>query len=208
VAFQEVKREGGGGGTFFKWDAIGKSVEGRYLGVFDGKILSGRQTKYAKFVQSNGVELKVNVTAVLLDRFTERGKNGELRISPGDVLRVTYTHDEKGSQPMPAKIFKIEKEQATTSAAPVPDAAAIEAAKALLASLNPTPAVVPASGTSVGAPTTTAPVSEYDRLIAVLTASNPKGAAAIKGALEQLYPDESTRLTKLQETLKQQGIAS
>jgi hypothetical protein len=191
VAFQEVKREGGGGGTFFKWDVIGKSVEGRYLGVFDGKILSGRQTKYAKFVQSNGVELKVNVTTVLLDRFTERGKNGELLISPGDVLRVTYTHDEKGSQPMPAKIFKIEKD----SSGPVPTVAS---------------PVVPAAETPAPAVTASAvaTLSEYDRLIGLLTVVNPKGAAAIKGALEQLYPDESTRLTKLQETLKQQGIAS
>jgi hypothetical protein len=50
-----------------------------------------------------------------------------------------------------------------------------------------------------------APVNEYDRLLAVLSASNPKGAAAIKGALEAMYP-EAERLGKLKETLVQQGI--
>ncbi len=81
---------------------------------------------------------------------------------------------------------------AGSAAQAVPSAAEIEAAKAMFAGLNK-PQV---------------PVNEYDRLLALLSASNPKGAAAIKGALESMYAEGTERLDALKSTLAQQGITA
>lgn len=226
MGFQEIKSPGAG--QFLKWDRIGATVEGRYVGMFQGKVLNGRQTQYAKFVLRDGKEVKVNVTTVLERRLREE-------FTPGDTLRVTYTHDEKGNQPLPAKIFRIEKDMlmetgptaatapssaasgtpvtapAATSSSVVaassgPSAAEIAAAMALLQSLNqPAPVAAPAVVAPVVA--AAAPQSEYQRLLVILQQSNPKGAAAIQAALESIETDETARTTRLAATLKQQGVA-
>ena len=148
---------------------------------------------------------------MLLDRFTARTKGGALELNPGDMLRVTYTHDEKGNQPQPVKVFRIEKDEIgapeTPAPAPAPQAPPQQAAPQF------TPEQMAAAmallqggnGAGVAAPPQ---VSEYERLLGILRTSNPKGADAIKGALEMMYASEEERTAKLKQTLQQQGVAA
>ena len=77
MAWTEVVNPGGG--MFFKWDTAGKSVEGRFLGVFAGNVFNGRQTHYARFVQSDGREWKVNTPTVLERRLREESVSVAMR---------------------------------------------------------------------------------------------------------------------------------
>ncbi len=194
MAYKELA--GTSGGTVLKWDKPGQVVEGRLVATKRGKVFNGRPTTLAIIKQSDGVDITIPLTTVLESRFIENS------IQNGTQLRITYTGKETSpSSKMEYKAFTLEADMdgAPATSAPIagasnggPSAAEIEAAKAMLAKLGKPVEQVP-------------PASEYDRLLAVLNASNPKGAAAIKGALEAMYP-EAERLGALKETLVQQGI--
>lgn len=185
MAFKELT--GGNGGTVLKWDRPGQVVEGRLVATKRGKVFNGRPTTLAIIKQNDGVDVTIPLTTVLESRFLENS------IQNGSILRITYTGKETSpSSKLEYKAFRLEIDDTTAAAAAGPSAAEIEAAKTMLANL--------------GEPQEPqAPASEYGRLLALLEKSNPKGAAAIKGALEAMYP-EAERLGKLKETLVQQGI--
>lgn len=193
MAFKELNGAGGNGGTVLKWDRPGQVVEGRLVATKRGKVFNGRPTTLAIIKQQDGVDITIPLTTVLESRFIENS------VQNGSILRITYTGKETSpSSKMEYKAFKLEIDDASAPAvAPQtsvtgPSAAEIEAAKAMLAGL--------------GKPQEPqAPVNEYDRLLALLAQSNPKGAAAIKGALEASFP-EAERLAKLKDVLAQQGI--
>jgi hypothetical protein len=107
-------------------------------------------------------------------------------VQPGAYVWITHTGkiQLKGGKTM--NTFEVDYDNDYAKGAPAPLAQSVAAG--------------PAAPTS-------APASEYDVLLAKLSVANPKGAAAIASALVQMYPDEAVRLQKLQETLKQQGVA-
>ncbi len=192
MAFKELVGSGGIG-TVLKWQTPGQVVQGRLVATKRGKVFNGRTTTLAIIKQENGVDITIPLTTVLESRFIENN------LAPGNVLRITFTGKETGKNGMEYKAFKLEIDDNSEPVPPAaqqnvtgPTPAEIEAAKAMLAGLDRPTEPAP-------------PASEYDRLLAVLHASNPKGAAAIKGALEAMYP-ESERLGKLKETLVHQGI--
>lgn len=197
MAFKEMNGAGSNGGTVLKWNTVGQVVEGRLVATKRGKVFNGRPTTLAIVKQADGVDVTFPLTTVLESRFIENS------IAPGQVIRVTYTGKEtSATSKMEYKAFKLEvDDQGVAAPAPVaapqnvtgPTPAEIEAAKAMLAKLGQPVVQVPA-------------LSEYDRLLALLNASNPKGAAAIKGALEGMFPEGAERLDALKNTLVQQGI--
>lgn len=156
MARVQLKSEGGG---FFKWDKLGKSFTGEYVKLGEG-VYQGRATYHAVFKQ-NGAEVKVNTPTVLRSILAENNP------APGTVLEITYTHDKKGNQPMPVKMFDVF------------DVGGGEGQQ-----------------------------EEYARLLGLLRAGNPSGAASVEKALGAAYPDPVEREAQLRSVLKLQGVAA
>jgi hypothetical protein len=180
VAWSEKKT--GGSGNFIKWDEP-KKIEGTLTNFIHGTY-EGKATIQAAIKGDDGVVRTIKVSQGLVNA-------GFHLLEPGTKVLVEFEGKGKTANGKPFNKLSYRTAVSEKSEPSGPTAAEIEAAKRALQ-----------DGVAAGQD-----VSEYDRLIALLEQSNPKGAAAIKGALAQLYPDPDARLGKLQDTLKQQGVA-
>jgi hypothetical protein len=185
MAFKELR--GNTLGQMVQWNTLGQTVRGRYVSKKPGKTFNGRQSWIAILRGDSGVDIAVPQTTVLEDRFNE---------TPiGADVQITFTAYGKGQGgPQSTKLFKFEVDDSVVGQ-PTPAAVASTPAVAT------TPNVQPQA--PVAAPPLK-PVAEYEEL---LRKTNPSGAEAIINALKSLYPDPSVYVTKLRDTLAQQGAA-
>jgi hypothetical protein len=161
-------------GSFHKWDKIGSELKGRYVGQGTSKFGA------VLIIDTGaGIQKKASMPGDLPDWMVQ--------VQPGEYVTITFVETVQGKQPQPFKKFQVVPydgpEVGVTYSEAVPSPVEIAAARATLGAIGQT---------------------EYDRLFALLVASNPKGAAAIKGALES-FP-EAERLERLKGVLVQQGV--
>ena len=122
MAFKEIASTSAG--SFFKWPTHGTMFEGTFLSLGQGTY-QNRTTYHAKFRKADGSVVSVNTPSSLRRRLGEEFK-------PGQLLRVTYTHDEKGNQPQPIKMFKIELDEEGSSGTPAGAAKSYDELAAML----------------------------------------------------------------------------
>jgi hypothetical protein len=167
----------GSSGNFIKWDEP-KVIEGRLQSFIHGTY-EGKPTIQAAIVGDDGVTRTIKVSTGLQSAgFTQEEIGTRVMVEFEGKGRTA------GGKPFNKLSYRVDKGSAAPSPAPAPAAHA-----------------APAQGLVVGGN-----ASEYDKLIAALRVSNPKGASAIEGAMETIYPDPAVRTEKLRETLKQQGV--
>lgn len=208
MPFVERKSQSsGGGGKFFKWDVVGKEFTGQYVRLGKGSY-KGRDTFHAVFIENGtGVEVRVNAPTVLKRRLEEEFK-------PGTTLYIKYTHDERGNNPQPSKIFAIfEWEADQTAPAPValaqPPATAIPVPPAPIIPPVAPPVMVPQppqpAPQAIPLPASLAQPadaqSEYQSLLAKLQqAAGPSYALMVK--MLDSYTTEAAKVEALKLTLR------
>ncbi len=177
----------GSSGNFIKWDEP-KVIEGRLQSFIHGTF-EGKPTIQAAIVGDDGVTRTIKVSTGLQSAgFTQEEIGTRVMVEFEGKARTA------GGKPFNKLSYRVDK---GGPSAPLAAAGA------------PTPSQAASSATgsaAATAPTTTVPAYEYDKLLAALRASNPKGAVAIEGAMETIYPDPAVRTEKLRETLEQQGV--
>ena len=167
----------GSSGNFIKWDEP-KVIEGRLQAFIHGTY-EGKPTIQAAIVGDDGVTRTIKVSTGLQSAgFTQEEIGTRVMVEFEGKARTA------GGKPFNKLSYRVDKSGVIPASVPTS---------------------APAAPAAATAPTTV-PASEYDKLLAALRASNPKGAAAIEGAMETIYPDPAVRTEKLRETLKQQGV--
>ena len=166
-----------GGGNFVKWDTP-KTVKGRLVGFQQGSY-KGQPTTTILLKQDDGTDIKVPGTANIAN-------SGLYNEQPGVMVEFVFKGKgtTKGGQTYNDIDVFVDSPEPNPTTPPATSAVA-------------RPADVVPAGTA----------SDYDVLVAKLTLSNPRGAAAMVTALEGLYPDVAVRTEKMRATLKEQGIA-
>ena len=177
MAFRQLKTSGG---NFVKWDTP-KTVKGRLVGFQQGSY-KGQPTTTILLKQDDGTDIKVPGSANIAN-------SGLYNEQPGVMVEFVF----KGKGTTKGGQTYNDIDVFVDSPEPEPG--------------RPTTAV-PGAGAATGttAPASSGGASEYDVLVAKLTLSNPRGAAAMVTALEGLYPDLAVRTEKLRATLKEQGV--
>ncbi|MGH6691901.1 MAG: hypothetical protein ACREF4_14625, partial [Gammaproteobacteria bacterium] len=179
MAFKEISN--GTAGNMVKWQTPGQTVEGRLIGIKNGKVFNGKQTRIAIIEKPDASRVNAPLTTVLESNFAE--------INPGAVVRVTYLGTVKGQSGDEYKNFKVEVDDGGTSGV---SPASPDLTQQLVTTFAN-------AGSAVTAPT----VGEYDRLSGLLC--QKVGDAAGKAqlaALAQLVPDQATREKALAEQLR------
>jgi hypothetical protein len=172
-------------GSFHKWDKIGSELKGRYMGQSVAKF-----GPVVVIDTSDGAQKKASMPGDLSDWMAQ--------VQSGEYVTITFVESVQGKQPQPFKKFRVVIDDAPLAPAP-----GVKAPTTAPAPVGPSPAELAAARATLSAIGQTGQ-TEYDRLFALLVASNPKGAAAIKGALES-FP-EAERLERLKGVLTQQGV--
>jgi hypothetical protein len=179
VAYKEIAGNQNRG-PIYKWQTVGQSLEGVYLGTREGATFDGgRRSKLGVIVLETGVQTAFALPTALAMRVAD--------LAPGSQVRITYTGTQKGNQPMPFKTFKVEVDDGSDGMGAVP---------------------APASRHGASAGATGAPVGPADLadLKAALTAKLGRSAKAMLGAMEKQADGDDQKLgAMIHATLTQLG---
>jgi len=188
-----VERKSAGGGTFFKWDTIGKEFRGQYVRLGEGRY-KDKPTYHAVMIQDGtGAEMKVTTPTVLARRLRDE-------FQPGARLHIVYTDNLPAQAGQTAaKNFWIAEWVNDGAPAGVTLPTQQPPVPAPPQPIPPLPVPLPVPAPFVPPP---ANETEYDRLKRMLAEKVGETNMPLMVKMLESYPSETQRIEAIKVTLR------